>query len=532
MEQEQALELLVKSQAEHILRLTEANARQSEQLAGMQEKIDKLLSQVAWFTRQFFGRKSEKLAPLDPNQLSLFETAEDILRREEKVGQARLEAVSQISEPPVSRKKDRSTRKLLEGLPVVEVVMEPENVDPARYRRIGEERTRTLEFKPGELYVREIVRPKYGLRDNLTPAAEGMPGVVIAPLPLLPIHKGLPGASLLAEVILQKYQYHLPFYRQIQQFRHLGVNIPENTLNGWFKPACELLKPLYEVLKEEVVDTDYLQVDETVLPVVSKEAHKAKKEYLWVVRSVMKRLVFFHYDDGSRSGETVSSLLKSYGGYLQSDGWQAYDVFDRKEGVCLVACLVHIRRYFEKSLKENKLLSEYFLGEVQKLYRIESMADEQGLSFAERRELRGKLAAPIMDSLEMWMEKTYPTVLPKSLIGEAISYTRKRWRKMRNYLLDGRLKPDNNGAENAVRPIALSRKNFLFCGNHQAAENTAVICSLLGSCKEQGVNPREWLTDVIARMPYYQKPGNGENLKKLLPNYWKKQESNDSLIKI
>lgn len=103
---------------------------------------------------------------------------------------------------------------------------------------------------------------------------------------------------------------------------------------------------------------------------------------------------------------------------------------------------------------------------------------------------------------------------------------------MRNYLLDGRLKPDNNGAENAVRPIALSRKNFLFCGNHQAAENTAVICSLLGSCKEQGVNPREWLTDVIARMPYYQKPGNGENLKKLLPNYWKKQESNDSLIKI
>ena len=178
------------------------------------------------------------------------------------------------------------------------------------------------------------------------------------------------------------------------------------------------------------------------------------------------------------------------------------------------------------------MLSEYFLGEVQKLYRIESMADEQGLSFAERRELRGKLAAPIMDSLEMWMEKTYPTVLPKSLIGEAISYTRKRWRKMRNYLLDGRLKPDNNGAENAVRPIALSRKNFLFCGNHQAAENTAVICSLLGSCKEQGVNPREWLTDVIARMPYYQKPGNGENLKKLLPNYWKKQESNDSLIKI
>jgi len=529
MEQEQALELLIKSQAEQILRLEETNARHLEQLAGMQEKIDKLLSQVAWFTRQLFGRKSEKLAPLDPNQLSLFETAEDALQREEEIGQARLGAVSQISEPAVKGKKERSMRKMLKDLPVVEVVIEPEAVDPDKYKRIGEERTRTLELKPGELYVREIVRPKYGLRDNLAPAGDGMPGVIIAPLPLLPIHKGLAGASLIAEILLQKYQYHLPFYRQVQQFRHLGVNIPENTLGGWFKPACELLEPLYEVLKDEVTDTDYLQVDETVLPVVSKEAHKANKEYLWVVRSVMKRLVFFHYDNGSRSRETVSSLLKSYGGYLQSDGWQAYDTFDGKEEVCLVACLVHIRRYFEKSLKENKLLSEYFLGEVQKLYRIESMADEQGLSFPQRKELREKLAAPIMDSLEMWMEKTHPTVLPKSLIGEAISYTRKRWGKMRNYLLDGRLKPDNNLCENIVKPIALSRKNFLFCGNHQAAENTAVICSLLGSCKEQGVNPREWLTDVIEKMPYYQKPGNEENLKKLLPNYWRKQETGNSL---
>ena len=125
------------------------------------------------------------------------------------------------------------------------------------------------------------------------------------------------------------------------------------------------------------------------------------------------------------------------------------------------------------------------------------------------------------------MERTYSTVLPKSLIGEAISYTYSRWNRMKNYLLDGRLKIDNNLCENAVRPIALSRKNFLFCGNHEAAGNTAVICSFLGSCKEQGVNPREWLTEVIARMPYYQKPGNGENLKKILPNYWRKQVSNE-----
>jgi hypothetical protein len=294
------------------------------------------------------------------------------------------------------------------------------------------------------LYVKELVRPKYVLKDNAAPAADSTPGVIIAPLPLLPIYKGLPGASLLAEILLGKYVYHLPFYRQIQQFQHLGVKIPENTLSGWFKPACELLKPLYEVLKKEVIDTDYLQVDETTLPVINKESHKASKEYLWMVRAVMKKLVFFYYNDGSRSQETVGTLLKSFTGYLQSDGWKAYNVFDKEDQVCLVGCMVHIRRYYEKSLNENKLLAEYALKEIQLLYRIERMADERNLTFEERAKLRDELAAPIMNSLEAWMEKTYPTVLPKSLIGEAIGYSYSLWPRMKNYLKDGRLKLDNN----------------------------------------------------------------------------------------
>lgn len=527
MDQLQALEVLIKSQAEQIRLLTETNSRQSEQLAGLQQRIDKLLAQIAWFTRQFYGRKSEKLSLLDPNQPSLFGTAGADPEQLEEIEAARLAAQERIEPETMARKKKRSNRDMLEGLPVIEEVVEPEGVDKDRYKLIGEERTRTLEFKPGELYVREIIRPKYGLTDNLDPSERETPGVLIAPLPLPPIYKGLPGPSLLAEILLQKYECHLPFYRQARQFHHLGVKIPQNTLSGWFKPACELLEPLYEVLKQEVLDTDYLQVDETTLPVISKESRMAKKEYLWAVRSVMKKLLFFHYDDGSRSRETASSLLKSFSGYLQSDGWQAYNVFDKEERVCLVSCIVHMRRYYEKALNENKSLAGYFLKEVQNLYRIERMADEREMSFEERAKLRRELAEPIMLSLEEWMCRTYRTVLPKSLIGEAISYTYRRWGRMKNYLLDGRLKLDNNLCENAVRPIALSRKNFLFCGNHEAAGNTAVICSFLGSCKEQGVNPREWLTDVIGKMPYYQKPGNRENLKKLLPNYWRKQVSSE-----
>ena len=194
----------------------------------------------------------------------------------------------------------------------------------------------------------------------------------------------------------------------MQAFRHLGLRIPENTLNGWFKPACELLAPLYEELKNEVLSTDYIQVDETTLPVIDNNACQAKKEYLWVVRSVMDRQVFFHYDDGSRSGRTAETLLRPFKGYLQSDGYNAYNAFE------------------------------------------------------------------------------------------------------------------GNLVENAIRPIALalSRKNFLFCGNHQAAKNTAIICSLLASCKGAGINPREWLNYVIAKMPYYCQPRKTKNLKELLPAHW------------
>jgi transposase len=520
MTQTATLELLVKTQQEQILSLTESNRQ-------LTDRVNELLSQIAWLNRQLFGRRSEKLAHLDPNQPSLFEEVLLPQQTAEEIEAARQTAIEQIEVTNAKRKKERRQRKLLENLPVIEIVIEPEDVDPEKYKRIGEERTRTLEFEPGRLYVKEIVRPKYGLKDNTALPDEGKSSVLIAPLPLLPIYKGLPGASMLTEILLQKYEYHVPFYRQVQAFRHLGLRVPENTLNGWFKPACELLAPLYEELKKEVLSTDYIQVDETTLPVIDHEAHQAKKEYLWVVRSVMERQVFFHYDDGSRSGKTAETLLKSFKGYLQTDGYSAYNVFDGKEEVCLVACMSHIRRSYEKALDEHKSLAEYALKEIQSLYCIERMANEKEMSDDERKALRKKLATPIIDALEKWMKDTYLTVLPKSRIGQAIAYSYSLWPRMKNYLKDGRLMIDNNLAENAIRPIAISRKNFLFCGNHRAAANTAIICSLLASCKGVGVNPREWLNDVIAKLPYYCQPGKTKNLKELLPAHWNYTNSNE-----
>ena len=525
------MELIIKNQQEQIKglletnrTLVESNQKLMEQTGELQQKVQELLSQVAWLNRQLFGRKSEKLASLDPNQLALFDTLAN--PRQEETDLVETGVGTRTCKPDGKKKESRRNRELLEGLPVVEVIVEPDNVDLNRYRRIGEERTRTLEFEPGKLYVKETVRPKYGLKNNLSLPKEGESGVIIAPLPPSPIYKCLAGPSLLAEILLQKYEYHVPFYRQVKEYRHLGVRLPESTLSGWFKPVCELLSPLYSELVKLVTGSGYVQVDETTVRVINKGKGKTDKEYLWMVRAVMEKQVIFHYDDGSRSGQTIRNLLKDFKGYLQSDGYAAYNIFEGKKEVCLVGCLAHIRRHYEVAKEENESLAGYVLAQIQQLYRIEQIADQEKLTYEQRMLRRQEQALPILEQLEKWMETAYPKVLPKSRMGQAIAYAYQLWPRMRNYLKDGRLKIDNNLAENAIRPIALSRKNFLFCGNHEAAQNTAIICSLLASCKASNINPREWLTEVIALLPYYA-ANKEKDLKELLPHCWESGNSKE-----
>ena len=238
--------------------------------------------------------------------------------------------MEQIEKGPVEvRKQKRQNRKMTEDLPVLETeVIEPAGVDLSLYRRIGEEITKVVKHKPGMLYVKEIIRPKYALKDSTRLPPAGQKGVEIAPMPPMPVDKCIADTSLLAEILLQKYEYHVPFYRQIQQYRHLGMKgLTESTLDGWFKKTVELLRPLYEELKKEVFSCDYVQADETTVPVISREKHRADKEYLWMVRSVMERLVIFHYDEGSRAGAVIESLAKQYHfkGYLQCDGFAGYE---------------------------------------------------------------------------------------------------------------------------------------------------------------------------------------------------------------
>jgi transposase len=531
MTSEEALQLLVETlkeqlqeQIKTVTLQTKTISSQTRVIEELGERIKELQSQIAWFKRQYFGRKSEKLQPIDPGQLNLQFDGIDFKSLDEEIQKARNEAKEQIADKEKASVKDNvpahRNRKMLQDLPVIEEIIEPEKpVDITIYKKIGEEHTRTLEFIPGRIYIKDIVRIKYGLRNPESIIEKGK-GVLIAKMPLMPIYKGLPGASLLAEVLLQKYEYHMPFYRQMKELRHLGIEISDRTVDGWFNPVCKLLKPLYLELKKAVLSSNYIQVDETTIPVINHEAHKASKEYLWLVRSVMKHLAFFHYDEGSRSQETAMKLLKPFKGYLQSDGYIVYDAFEKKEGVCLVGCLAHIRRDIEESKVENKQYALEGLKQIQDLYSVEHIADRDGLSYEERAALRQKLSEPILNGFELWLEKTYPHVLKKSRMGKAIAYAYQILPRMRPYLKVGYLKIDNNAAENVIRPITVSRKNFLFCGNDNAAENMTVISSLLASCKDCNVNPREYLNDVIARMPYYLESKSELDIRELLPDKW------------
>ena len=514
--------------------LSATNKEQSEQIKDLQERIKELTAQVAWLNRQLFGRKSEKLRAYDPNIPDLF--ADEFAGLQHQAEEKRDEAVGKIEKESAEvRKQNRQNRKMIEDLPVLETeTIEPTGVDLSLYRRIGEEITKVVKHKPGMLYVKEIIRPKYALKDSTMLPPAGQKGVEIAPMPLMPVDKCIADTSLLAEILLQKYEYHVPFYRQIRQYRHLGLKgLTESTLDGWFKKTVELLKPLYESLKKEVFSCDYVQADETTIPVINRGKHKAEKEYLWMVRSVMEKLVIFHYDMGSRAGSVIESLASQYRfkGYLQCDGFAGYETaFKTNPDVRLVNCMAHIRRDFEHALGENKKEAEYGLAQIQYMYRIEHCCDKAGLSFDGRKAKRRELTRPIMEAMKTWMETEGIKYSPQSLIGKAVSYAYTRWDNMMRCLEDGRLLLDNNLAENAIRPIALGRKNYLFCGNHEAAVNMSVICSLLATCKAHDVNPRDYLKDIIAQMPYHKKSAD-EELLNLLPHKWKLQHPESLLTK-
>lgn len=463
-------------------------------------RITSLEHQLAQLYKLIGGFKSESFitdAVID--QLSLFSE----------------EAVETVEETPKEtitytrdRKKHRGRNALPEHLPVREVVIEPEG-DTTGLKKIGEEISETLEYTPASLVKRRTVRPKY--------AKAGGDGVLIAPLPTRPIDKAIVEACLLAHILVSKYIDHLPFYRQIRMFkRDFGWEPAQSTMGGWMAGCCKLLEPLYNAMKQKILGSDYIQADESPIKVLDSDKKGGTHQgYQWVYHDPVQKLVLFNYRKG-RGQNGPKELLAGYHGYLQCDGYTVYDKIGADPKIALAGCLVHARRKFNDALESDKKRARIALGLFRKMYLAErDIKKETPGDFEKRKELRDRQIKPLLAQIKTWIEAEQFKVLPKSPIGKAMAYFINQYPKLVAIFDDGRIELDNNLIENAIRPMAIGRKNYLFCGSHVAAQNAAMLYSFFGSCKMQDINPREWLEDTLQRIPDH----SIQKLEELLPGY-------------
>jgi transposase len=320
--------------------------------------------------------------------------------------------------------------------------------------KIGEEITEELDYEPGLLFVNCYIRPKYARADGN--------GIIISPLPSRPIEKGIAGPGLLAHLAISKYLDHLPLYRQRQQFKRQGVDLSDSTVGDWIKATCELIMPLYNLHKEELLKRSYLMADETPIRVLDGQRKgQSHTGYFWVYYDPLNKEALFDYRQ-SRSRAGPVEMLANFQGHLQVDGYNGYDETGRRDGITLLGCMAHARRYFEKALPNDKKRAAWMLEEIRLLYMIERFARNQRLTFEERLALRRENALPIMTEMRAWLDHEKLQVLPKSQMGKAIGYMLTFWERLLLYMEDGRFEIDNNLVENAIRPIALGRKNYLF----------------------------------------------------------------------
>src|SRR5690606_37889025 len=475
-----------------------------------QFEIIQLKQQLAQLQKMIFGSRHERFIPSDtnPSQLSLDipvqAVAPGTITSTKQVSYTR-HTVAIESKPLVHPGR----MKLPESLRREEILIEPA-IDITDCKKIGEEITEVLEYEPGQLYVKQYKRPKYAKPDNS--------GVVIAELPSRPLPKAMAGEGLLSQIIIDKYIDHLPLHRQMQRFERSGVKLAYSTLTDWVSGTCRLIEPLFEALKKEALQCAYLHADETPVKVIDKgkkgETHRG---YYWVYQNSIDKLVLFDYQE-SRGREGPVEILKDFKGYLQTDGYVAYDVFAKRQGITLIHCMAHARRMFNEALDNDEARASHALQEIQKLYAIERNCRESSMGFEEIKAVRQAESVPILAALGQWMKEQYIHTLPKSAIGKALAYSIERWERLSLYAEDGMLNIDNNPVENSIRPVALGSKNYLFAGSHQAARRSSILYSLLGTCKMHGIEPYSWLKDVLHQIADH--PVN--QIQNLLPHRYKK----------
>lgn len=457
-----------------------------------QLRITALEQQLQQLQKMIFGSRQERFVPATRNEPQLLlDIPTETVAAVSVANAQRISYVRQGVTVDPKPLQHPGRMKLPESLRREEIIIEPSE-DTIGCKKIGEEITEVLEYQPGELYVKQYKRIKYARPDNS--------GILIGELPSRPLPKIMAGEGLLAQIIIDKYIDHLPLHRQMQRFERVGVKIAYSTLTDWVSATCELIKPLFNSLKAEVLRSGYLHADETPIKVIDKDKKgETHRGFYWVYQNSIDKIVFFDYQEG-RGRAGPMEILEHFTGYLQTDGYVAYDIFDKRPGITLLHCMAHARRMFNEALDNDYERASFALDEIQKLYTIERISKEANLNFEELKVVRSTKASPILKGMWLWMQQQYVHVLPKSAIGKALAYSMERWPKLSLYITDGRLNIDNNPVENSIRPVALGRKNYLFAGSHEAARRSGMLYSLLGTCKMHGIEPYGWLKEVLQRI--------------------------------
>lgn len=476
---------------------------------------------IAYLERMLYGAKRDKRKEISQDNLpSLFDDQfNQALDEKEAAIEKTVKAIRSQSQRRRERVKKEATRPdkyHYYGLEEHITVVYPQGVDINECDVIGKDITRLLHRTPAKLWVEVIERPI--LRPKLDKTAV-KPRILQAPAPTPIIGGNHVAADLLAQLIVDKFVYHLPEYRQVKQYSDMGVELSTSTVNNWIHAVANKLYPLYETLCEHIRTRSYLQIDEVPWRINDKP-EKTRHGYAWQFFDATpdSHGLYFYYYKGSREGAIPRAQLRGYRGAIQTDGYRVYDYFEQQENVILLACMAHMRRKFIEAQNSHPVEAGKGLEYISLFYELEANLKDSNASFEQIAYERQTKALPIMDAMEQWMLVASNTCTPSDLMGKALDYAYKLWPRMRRYTENGIYHIDNNPVERHQRPSVMGRKNYLFSKNDRGAEDNAVFYSLLGSCDVVGINALEWLTYTLNHV----KPDMNESeLEKLLPHNYK-----------
>ena len=492
-----------------------------------ESRIKLLEDQLRLLRHKLFGRKSEKrTGEAGFEQLFLFNEAE-------QEGSRSIE--QEPIEVPAHTRRRGKRNPLPEDLPRVEVIHdlaeeEKQCACGAEKDRIGEEISEQLDYIPARIQVIRHIRYKYACKVCEGIETEG-PVVSIAPMPEQLLPKSIATAGLIAHIITSKYADALPLYRQEKIFERLGVELKRQTMAAWVIKVARKCAGLLDLISREIRAGPLVQIDETGVQVLDEPGREAaSKSFMWVFRGGDPgRPVLLYQYHPSRSGEVAKAFLGDYSGYVQTDAYVGYEFVDDLPGVRHLGCWAHVRRNFMDSLKarakggkkKKKGNAEAALDYIGRLYAIEQSIKDRHLAPEQVYRLRQKKAVPILEGFRQWLDEKSRITPPTGILGKAIFYARNQWDRLTVYVEDGRLQPDNNLAENAIRPFVVGRKNWLFSATPEGAHASAALYSLIETAKANNLEPYWYLRYLFERLTLAKTEA---DYRSLLPQYIDKTE--------